>query len=154
MTHYKDLDSCSYFDWVDARLIAVGWLDNSHDVPSGQATQAFFEALANLLVNPWQPVAIAGRHACSFCRFTGGPSELSVGNSKIRVGSTNLFVPTPTCVFVAPSLVLHYIDAHDYAPPEEFKEAVELCPPMHSMPYLKMIRQHGIHRIGKIPQPR
>jgi hypothetical protein len=53
-------------------------------------------------------------------------------------------------VYVAPSLVVHYIDAHQYAPPDAFQHAVTSCPPMRSMDYFKAIRKHGIHRLNTI----
>ena len=54
-----------------------------------------------------------------------------------------LFVPGETCLYAAPSLVAHYVDAHEYRPPEAFLRAVRACPPMKSMAYLKAIRAFG-----------
>ncbi|MFZ3217848.1 MAG: hypothetical protein WA192_17440 [Candidatus Acidiferrales bacterium] len=36
---------------------------------------------------------------------------------------------------MAPSMILHYIDVHDYEPPEVFWEAVMNCPEMGSEAY-------------------
>jgi hypothetical protein len=44
---------------------------------------------------------------------------------------------------VAPSLILHSMDAHEYAPPAAFCEAVLACPPMRSMDYLRAILKNG-----------
>ena len=33
----------------------------------------------------------------------------------VSVGNQNLFVPHASGVFAAPSMILHYIDAHEYA---------------------------------------
>jgi hypothetical protein len=57
-------------------------------------------------------------------------------------GSRRLF-------YVAPSLVLHYVDAHEYLPPESFQRAVMACPPMRSMEYLRAISRHGLHKLGR-----
>jgi hypothetical protein len=46
-------------------------------------------------------------------------------------------------LYAAPSLILHYIDAHEYAPPEAFCEAVLACPPMGSEAYLQAIIRNG-----------
>lgn len=59
------------------------------------------------------------------------------------MGIGNLFVPAADTIFVAPSLIVHYIDAHEYCPPQPFKDAVLGCPKMRSMKYLKAIRQHA-----------
>lgn len=60
----------------------------------------------------------------------------------ISMGSTNLFVPGAAALYVAPSLILHYMDAHEYAPPAAFCQAVLQCPPMRSMAYLRAIRPY------------
>ncbi len=52
-------------------------------------------------------------------------------------------------LYVAPSLILHYIDAHGYAPPDQFQRAVMECPPMKSMPYLRALLANGGRGIVK-----
>ncbi|NNB86422.1 hypothetical protein HJC10_33875 [Corallococcus exiguus] len=47
-------------------------------------------------------------------------------------------------MFIAPTMIVHYIDAHEYVPPMEFQEAALKCPEMRSMAYLKAIRACGI----------
>jgi hypothetical protein len=149
MASYKDLSACDYFGPCDASLIAIGWLAaEKPDYSRGAVSAAFFEALLRLLTDPWQPVALAGMQECFVCRFTGGPTELRYASTTVALGSANLFVPADDCVFVAPSLIAHYIDAHDYAPPAEFQQAVMNCPTMRSIAYLKMVMKHGVHRLG------
>ena len=151
MTYYNDLDPCDYFGPGGARLLAIGWLDVGRPYSRGPVPAAFFEPLAQLAVNPWQPLVTAGRHACPFCVFTGGPVEIRVGDASVLLGVNNVFVPAADAVYVTPSLVLHYIDAHDYAPPEAFRRAVEACPPMRSMDYLRAIQKHGLMRLARPP---
>lgn len=55
------------------------------------------------------------------------------------MGTSNLFVPAEGFLYVAPSLILHYMDAHDYSPPVDFQRAVMACPAMRSMEYLKAV---------------
>ena len=55
-------------------------------------------------------------------------------------GTFNLFVPALARVYVAPSLVSHYIDAHGYLPPPAFLDAVQQCPPMRSDAYRAGLR--------------
>jgi hypothetical protein len=151
MTYYEDLSSCDYFGRVEGRLLAVGWLDRAHGFAKGPRTRPFFETLSKLTAVAWQPFATAGRHACDFCIFTGGPGEVRVADISVVLGATNVFVPGADAVYVAPSLVLHYIDAHEYSPPDEFRRAVEACPPMRSMTYLKALREQGVHRLASKP---
>lgn len=145
MSHFDDLSPNSYFGrWEDV-LISVGWLDGSADYPHGAVSLDFFRALVRLLLDPWQPGVFAGRAPCSLCQFSDGPGTLTFEGNRIQLGSANLFVPSPQGkVFVAPSLVAHYIDAHGYAPPEEFQKAVLECPPMGSLPYRKALLERGL----------
>jgi len=140
MAYYRDLATCDYFGPSDNQLIAVGWLAPGHEYSHGSVTSEFFRALALLLVEPWQPMVFWGRASCFLCRFSSGPADVEYEGMKLNVGWANLFVPGANCVFVAPSLIAHYIDSHDYSPPVEFQEAVLNCPPMRSMAYLKAIQ--------------
>lgn len=140
MASYADLSPCDYFGRWSELLIAVGWLDHPPASPCGPVSRDFFDRLAELLVDPWQPVVAAGRFPCPFCRFSGGPAQQAFGESVVTMGAANIFVPGEDRVFVAPSLVLHTIDAHGYCPPEVFQDAVLRCPPMKSIAYLKEVR--------------
>ena len=57
----------------------------------------------------------------------------------VALGASNLFVPTSEVLFVAPSLVVHYIDAHQYRPPDSFLDAVDGCAEMRSLEYLRAL---------------
>jgi hypothetical protein len=57
--------------------------------------------------------------------------------------SKNLFVPCGELVYVAPLLIVHYMNAHGYGPPLEFCQAVLACPPMRSMEYRKAFLASG-----------
>ncbi len=141
MAHYADLTPCDYFTPDhDGKLVAVGWLARGHDFPRGDVASAFIARLHHLLVNPWQPCLAMGRHSCDFCRVSGGPGQFTLNNVPAILGATNLFVPTNDRLFVAPSLILHYIDAHDYMPHPDFCDAVMACPEMRSMDYLRLVR--------------
>lgn len=59
-----------------------------------------------------------------------------------------MFIPGDGILYVAPSLILHYLDAHGYQAPVEFQSAVMNCPPMRSMNYLKAILKNGPKGIG------
>ena len=144
MAFYADLSHLAYFGEENADgLLAVGWLERSQDYAHGSVEKDFFRKLVELLVDPWQPVRAMGFHECSFCHFTGGPRHLSHEGTTVQLGAANLFVPADGTLYAAPSLIAHYVDAHDYAPPTGFCEAVLSCPPMRSMAYLRALRQNG-----------
>lgn len=125
---------------------AVGWLDSENDFPTRSCANRILRAASRV---PNRSVAAGSSsrtlYPCPFCRFTGGPSQLSFGRHVIQLGSrrTVLVIPSEQEIFAAPSMVAHYIDAHDYSPPQPFVEAVLKCPAMRSMPYLRLLRAHG-----------
>jgi hypothetical protein len=147
------------------QLIAVGWLAQGEPYSRGPISKAFVDALLSLLGHPylWQPFYALGWHCCEFCRISGGPDTLRLrkpddlgkhADLSISLGTLNLFVPHEGKIFVSPSLIAHYIDAHEYAPPEIYQTAVLRCPPMHSIEYLKAILNDGPPewwRLVKIP---
>ncbi len=137
--YYPDLSPCDYFGQWQHVLVAVGWLEPGHESSTGPVSKSFFEALVRLLADPWQPAALAGHRSCGFCHFTGGPAVIEFEGHAVRLGTENLFVPAPNRVYVAPSMIAHYVDAHDYCPPSVFQEAVLKCPRMKSSAYLKQI---------------
>lgn len=134
MTFIADLRPCSYLS-DSARVLAVGWLSGDAAVARGDVDDSLFAKLMKLLVEPWQPLAIAGYHDCEFCRFSGSSKRLTHGGITVEYGATNLFVPGEDVVYAAPSMIVHYIDSHGYAPPSVFRDAVMSCPPMQSMDY-------------------
>lgn len=130
-----------------SKLVAVGWLEAGHEFQVGDVDPQLIRKLIELLKNPWEPAVAGGHHACSFCRFSGGPASFRFGKMpsepEVRIGSSNLWIPADGILYVAPSLILHYMDSHQYSPPMEFQRAVMNCPPMRSTPYLKAILTNG-----------
>ena len=145
MTHYADLTPCEYFGVEYAPgLRSVGWLEKEHPHRRGAVSPEFIFALETLLIASWQPGVFVGVHPCPFCRISGGPATFSTTTgAEIQLGGNNLYLPGDGFLYVAPSTIIHYIDAHEYAPPDEFQTAVLNCPEMRSMAYLKLIRANA-----------
>ena len=122
--------------WIDdlspygasARVVAIGWLENGHDYPLGAVSLDVFTKLEALLVDPWQPAFAVGSHPCDLCAY-----------SPEKRGTKNVFVPGAERVYVAPELILHYMNVHGYRPPDEFCRAVAACPPMRSPEYRRAL---------------
>ena len=101
-------------------------------------------ALESLLIDPWQPFVFAGFHRCEFRRLTGGPSTFAtITGTAIVLGYNNLYIPADGFLYVAPSTIIHYIDVHECAPPDEIQDAGLNCPEMRSLSYLKLIRKNA-----------
>lgn len=143
MSYFEDLSAWPLAGVTNNALKAVGWLEEARCYTKGEVTDRFFEALLQLLVQPWQPAVAAGRHACSLCRFSGGPAQITFRGTTVTTGTSNIYVPGEAVIYVAPSLIAHYVDAHEYQPPSEFVDAVLRCPPMRSMQYLRAIGSIG-----------
>src|SRR5215475_4192839 len=146
MPYFEDLSVCTFFGVK--KFKAVGWLASGQPFKERQTdlSEAHFRKLLQLLKRPWEPLSCAGYHTCEFCvepeedftRFTAKRYGLM-----IHYGITNLFVPGKDCIYVAPSMIAHYVEAHAYEPPGEFWEAVLSCPEMRSEPYKKALILNG-----------
>ena len=150
MTYYPDLSACDYFGSIDVPLVAIGWLENGRPVPTGEVPEQVFEQLRELLREPWGP-AFCGWHDCDLCVYRYGRSKL--GTHRSTMGFKNVFVPGDAKIYVAPELILHYIDQHGYSPPAEFQQAVLDCPTMRSVAYLQAILKLGLTHKALRPTP-
>jgi hypothetical protein len=160
MSSYWDLEPCEYFDrrepyapeesriWSVA-LRAVGWLGYKIDFPQGTVPVTVRQRLGSLLKGAWQPCVFMGSYECGLCVQAIGDitqdhvtSEGRSVNQPAR-GSNNIFIPGSGFVYVAPELILHYVDRHLYVPPEEFCDAVLACPPMGTPVYFRALRRNS-----------
>lgn len=69
--------------------------------------------------------------------------RLSRSGAPVGFNTSSLFVPGNGCVFVAHPMLAHFVDAHSYAPPAEFWNAIEKCPPVNSLAYLEALLANG-----------
>jgi hypothetical protein len=141
MAWLADLSPCSDPGEYGALVLAVGWIDRDHDYTRGPVGPRFIGRLVELLEDPWQPRQTLGWHDCTLCRLSRGPRTFEYQGRVVKLGVNNLFVPAPDQhrLYIAPSFILHAMDAHGYAPPMEFVRAVRRCPPMRSRRYLEAL---------------
>ena len=145
MTYLPDLEP-----WGDPQLLAVGWLEPSQPYETGPVPEALLGKLVELFIDPWQPWVTGGWHACGLCEGNKAPRSFEYHGRSIRMGSTNLYVPGDGVVYVAPSLILHYIESHRYAPPAVFRSAVQACPRSGGPTYKRALRSNGSAVLGKL----
>jgi hypothetical protein len=93
-----------------------GWLSSEHPFTAGSVPDQFLTTLHQHIKEAWQPVAAAGWHECELCKTD--PAE----------DGSNLWIPAPTTLYIAPAMISHYIEVHSYCPPDEFINAVLSCP--------------------------
>ena len=89
----------------------VGWLARDHAFPTGPVSAAFVARLRALAVHARANQA-RGYHRCELC--TNGPVSSAEIWARARDGT----------FYVAPELIVHYVEDHHYAPPEVFVTAV------------------------------
>ena len=130
---YPDLEFCDFIPAKTARVLAVGWLDSRHSFPTGPVDDLVVAKLRALLETPWQPGIFLGWHDCEFCPSGVVPAT----------GVRNVFVPKEKCIYAAPEMIVHYIEAHGYRPPPVFQEAVLECPKMRSEAYFEALVAAG-----------
>jgi hypothetical protein len=106
---------------------AIGWLSPAHPYPRGRAPSWLASRLYHLVAaRAWLPFAAAGVHTCGFCGSAHGAQAI--------------LVPDGPVLHVAPDLVGHYVEEHDYLPCDAFVKAVMACPAPASPAYFHMLR--------------
>jgi len=178
VTFYADLGECRYFDrpevtYVETdgrvitlgsyrpsdggRLRAVGWLAN--ELPGAPVDPSTLTKAVDALVriwlanvDPWP--GSFGRHGCGLC---GAPpdrapeTEVVHKGKRLGLGAGFITVPASGYLYVAPSLVIHYMLAHGYQPPSEFLTALQVCPNPRSTAYLEALRPEG-PSVKRVPE--
>jgi hypothetical protein len=131
MEHFPDMSVQTQI--ASASFIrAIGWLAAATPYSTGDTSPEFVSKL-HLLAKHWDastsalgwPVA-GGRHTCEMC-------------GQFRAAG-NFGVPDGAVLYVAPEMVAHYVDAHRYAPPEGFVDAVRRCPVPGTPEYERAVR--------------
>jgi hypothetical protein len=133
---YEDLIECNSFSY-DERLnglTAVGWLEKYKQFPTGKTKKHIYTKLCKLVVKAelWGISHWMGYHECNIYQFQG------------FLNNGEICIPHENKIYVSPLSIVHYINAHNYKPPEEFCEAIKKCPPLGSQSYKqKMIESGG-----------
>jgi hypothetical protein len=132
VAYFKDLSCCDYFgDGLASELSAIAWLTDGVEFRTGKTPIESYIKLKQLLADPWQPMVFVGCHDCELCQFDR------------PLGHSNLFVPNGSIIYVCPEMILHYIAAHHYRPPDPFLDAVAKCPGTRTMDYKKLLLASG-----------
>lgn len=113
--YFDDLTSYIAEPFGDPKhAVTVGWLEKGYPFKTGSAPRPLLSRLRKLAKNPKK--LMWGFHACDIC--TPSWRQRPQGNGEIHVISSD------GTTYVAPTLIVHYIKAHDYLPPAEFIDAV------------------------------
>jgi hypothetical protein len=130
--YFPDLSPYTYATKLSfADVLNVGWLDQSMPFSKGATANMFLHKLKSWFrvarVNPMR-----GIHECNFCRTEQWPllplhenPSINVGGRDFFQGNWEMWIPgTAQTIFASPGLIIHYVEVHEYCPPEEFISAV------------------------------
>ena len=108
--YYKDLSKYDYGSTKYPNALNVGWLDKEYIFPTGKFPE---KPILLLVLNNIKPSNLyRGCHGCQFCNESGNG------------GNGEYIVQFKGRTYAAPTLIKHYITAHNYLPPQEFIIAV------------------------------
>ena len=125
MTHFPDLTPYSYSStdprepWSHLPLLNVGWLDAEHTFPTGECPDGLVAALTQLARIRVQQTR--GYHHCEIClhMLRDDPYD-AIKLDLVARGSAEFRVLGQRVVYAVPELIVHYVTAHAYLPPDEF----------------------------------
>ncbi len=116
MTFIPDLSERVYYSAkqdVERVVCAIGWLGES--VPrTGSIPSLVLEALKYFRKAHRREDTLLGWHTCEIC-----------GLDEVNEGRGEFFIDVDGIRYVMPQLIIHYIKAHDYQPPDVFVEELE-----------------------------
>ncbi len=123
MTYYADLTRYEYSEHDGSAMLNVGWLAGDHGFPTGDVEIALVRRLTSLAADCKN--VMRGLHDCELCDVMSPIAVSLAGHAKtIWLGTGEIHVPGAAVTYAAPTLVVHYIEAHRYLPPSEFLDAV------------------------------
>lgn len=99
---------------------AIGWLSSDHEFPTGDVPRVVLERVREFCWR-WQECL----EPLSFGRFRGLHTGELCHHFKAH---GNVGIPAGDLLYVFPEMLVHYIEAHRYAPPAEFVTALLASP--------------------------
>lgn len=125
MTTYRDLTEYSHMvePCAFSNVLNVGWIDPQRSFPTGAVSKSVKEALLNLAFGQFVAKAVVEpSRALPLCAACGDVVRIERGGKALT--DSELWVPGKGKTYACPILIIHYIERHNYLPPEEFLDAV------------------------------
>lgn len=125
MTTFDDLTEYSHMvePYAFSKVLNVGWIDPRGSFPTGVVSNAVKEALLNLAFGQFAAKAVVEpNRALPVCPVCRDVVKIELGGKMLT--DSELWVPGKGKTYASPILIIHYIEAHNYLPPQEFLDAV------------------------------
>jgi len=101
---------------------AAGWLSLKHQYLKEKASPELIDALKRCATRSTN--AQRGFHLCEFCPADFSRIEVQYRGRRISLGSAELHIKIDSeKIIVAPNLIAHYVECHQYKPPDNFSAA-------------------------------
>ncbi|MGF1577831.1 MAG: hypothetical protein ACFCD0_00550 [Gemmataceae bacterium] len=105
------------------KLRAVGWLERE-GFPTGIVPKQCIDHLVSALSGGIFSDGYRGCHTCTLCGQSLPKVKWKRRKFQLK-GHGHYLVQRDDVVYMAPSLLLHYILGHKYSPPDEFLESIQ-----------------------------
>ena len=127
MTWFEDLTPYAYMrgEPTDPPTLNVGWLAAGHQFARGEVPASFVARLRELVVHA-RTRQTRGFHECELCAEQNPQASYDSHNPRLSSAEIRA-VGSDGVRYAAPTLIVHYITEHGYAPPASFIEAVLRC---------------------------
>jgi hypothetical protein len=135
VAYFPDLAPYEYGNEAHPGVVHVGWLDGEHSFSKGIVERRLVEKLKALVASPVE--LYRGKHICEVCVQPDGLEQRRLPHRVVldpdcswvrwaeqRWGNGEIRVPGEGVVYAAPVLILHYVEEHDYLPPDGFLKAL------------------------------
>lgn len=126
---FEDLTQCNYFANFFPSM-AVGWLKNGKPYTTGETSKEIVEKIYEFNKTSGMYYRFCGYHVCDFCDYVN-----------IELGATTILIVYEDKVYACPALIIHYIEAHQYCPPNEFIQAVQNYDHEKALEYFEKIKR-------------
>lgn len=123
----KDMTSRKNGDETIPNVFNVGWLSRSKSFKTGKADIEFLKKLKSIFYgNSHYSSEVnllrATSRPCEICGVTVKEHKYKSGYKGL--GNSEIWIAHKGKYYAAPSLIIHYIESHDYLPPKKYVKAV------------------------------
>lgn len=113
MAYFEDLTPYTYLGGSAQNTFNVGWLDSTKRFVTGYTLHKFKDRLREL----------CEKHTCQQTRGFH-VCKLSECDRKNNTSSCEIRIKGGDKIYAAPKMIFHYVECHNYRPPDEFVDAV------------------------------
>lgn len=147
MSYYADLTPYNYRNHSKVEL-NVGWLEKDHEFNIGEVPVGFIEKLRKYGEQKFTINNTRGFQLCHLCdeQIVGEAIKCATSSCEVRI------VGTHGDVYACPKMIIHYVEAHGYLPPQQFVDAVINGPEPGSEEYTNIIKSLPMHWEKRHPE--